>query len=73
MERVALGSTGLTVSRLAFGTGSHGWDHRSEQTDLGIDGLADLLCQAQKINHACDVNALPDCSGNNGLQIALPF
>jgi aryl-alcohol dehydrogenase-like predicted oxidoreductase len=46
VERVALGATGLIVSRLAFGTGSHGWNHRSEQTDLGIDGLAGLLCQA---------------------------
>jgi hypothetical protein len=46
MEQVPFGSTGLTVSRLAFGTGSHGWDHRSEQTDLGIEGLARLLCAA---------------------------
>jgi aryl-alcohol dehydrogenase-like predicted oxidoreductase len=33
----------LTVSRLAFGTGTHGWAGRSEQTGLGLDGLADLL------------------------------
>jgi aryl-alcohol dehydrogenase-like predicted oxidoreductase len=43
MDTVEFGRTGLRVSRLAFGTGTHGWAGRSEQTDLGIDGLADLL------------------------------
>ena len=43
MEIVKLGKTGLTVSRLGFGTGTHGWAGRSQQTDLGLDGLADLL------------------------------
>jgi aryl-alcohol dehydrogenase-like predicted oxidoreductase len=43
MDTVELGRTGLTVSRLAFGTGTHGWAGSSEQTGLGIDGLADLL------------------------------
>jgi aryl-alcohol dehydrogenase-like predicted oxidoreductase len=43
MDTVEFGRTGLRVSRLAFGTGTHGWGGRSQQTDLGIDGLADLL------------------------------
>ena len=43
MDTVELGKTGLSVSRLAFGTGTHGWAGRSQQTDLGIDRLADLL------------------------------
>lgn len=43
MEYVAFGKTGLTVSRLCIGTGTHGWGHRSEQTGLGLDGLANLL------------------------------
>jgi aryl-alcohol dehydrogenase-like predicted oxidoreductase len=43
METVSLGRTGLRVSRLALGTGTHGWAHRSEQTSLGLDGLANLL------------------------------
>ena len=43
MDTVELGNTGLSVSRLGFGTGTHGWAGRSEQTDLGVDGLADLL------------------------------
>lgn len=43
MEYVDFGKTGLKVSRLSFGTGTHGWGHRSEQTDLGLDGLANLL------------------------------
>lgn len=43
MEIVELGNTGLTASRLGFGTGTHGWAGRSQQTDLGLDRLADLL------------------------------
>jgi len=43
MEYVDFGTTGLRVSRLSFGTGTHGWGGRSEQTSLGLDGLADLL------------------------------
>ena len=43
MEHVDFGKTGLRVSRLSIGTGTHGWGHRSEQTALGLDGLAGLL------------------------------
>ncbi|MGD9099450.1 MAG: aldo/keto reductase [Anaerolineae bacterium] len=43
MEYVDFGKTGLKVSRLSFGTGTHGWGNRSEQTDLGLEGLANLL------------------------------
>ncbi len=43
MDYVDFGQTGLKVSRLSTGTGTHGWNHRSEQTDLGIDGLANFL------------------------------
>lgn len=43
METVDFGKTGLRVSRLSVGTGTHGWGGRSEQTDLGLDGLASLL------------------------------
>jgi aryl-alcohol dehydrogenase-like predicted oxidoreductase len=43
MDQVEFGSTGLRVSRLAFGTGTNGWGGRSEQTALGVDGLATLL------------------------------
>lgn len=43
MEIVALGKTGIDVSRLAIGTGSNGWNGRSNQTDLGLEGLRDLL------------------------------
>ncbi len=46
MERVSFGSTGLEVSRLCAGTGTHGWAGRSDQTALGIDGLARLLRRA---------------------------
>jgi aryl-alcohol dehydrogenase-like predicted oxidoreductase len=43
MDCLDFGKTGLRVSRLAFGTGTHGWAGRSDQTDLGVDGLASLL------------------------------
>jgi len=41
---VTLGKTGIKVSRLAMGTGTHGVNRRSNQTEqLGIKGVADLL------------------------------
>jgi aryl-alcohol dehydrogenase-like predicted oxidoreductase len=43
MDMVEFGKTGLWVSRLAFGTGTHGWGGRSEQSDLGVGELASLL------------------------------
>jgi len=44
---VTLGKTGIKVSRLAIGTGTNGFNHRSEQTEkLGISGLAGLLIAA---------------------------
>lgn len=42
---VALGQTGIKTSRLACGTGTAGSNHHSNQTALGIQGLADLLLQ----------------------------
>ena len=43
MECVDFGQTGLRVSRLSFGTGSNSEPTYSEQTKLGLDGLANLL------------------------------
>jgi aryl-alcohol dehydrogenase-like predicted oxidoreductase len=41
---VKLGNTGISLSRLAMGTGSNGWNKSSNQTrELGIKGLGDLL------------------------------
>src|SRR5579871_2938999 len=42
-DTVTLGSTGITTSRLAMGTGTVGGEHHSHQTALGIKGLSDLL------------------------------
>jgi aryl-alcohol dehydrogenase-like predicted oxidoreductase len=42
-DTVALGKTGIKTSRLACGTGTSGYNHRSNQSALGIQGLADLL------------------------------
>jgi len=40
---VVLGKTGIHTSRLACGTGTIGYQHHSNQTALGIQGLGDLL------------------------------
>ena len=41
---VKLGNTGIETSRLAMGTGTHGWNGSSNQTrQLGIKGLSDML------------------------------
>jgi 1-deoxyxylulose-5-phosphate synthase len=42
-DTVTLGGTGIRTSRLAMGTGTVGYDHHSNQTALGIQGLSDLL------------------------------
>ncbi len=43
-DTVSLGRSGIVVSRLAQGTGTHGFGGSSDQTrGLGIRGLADLL------------------------------
>ena len=43
MQTVKLGNTGIKTSRLAIGTGSNGWNGRSNQTDLGYQELVDLF------------------------------
>jgi aryl-alcohol dehydrogenase-like predicted oxidoreductase len=42
-DTVVLGRTGIRTSRLACGTGTIGGDHHSNQTAMGVQGLADLL------------------------------
>ena len=42
-DTVTLGSTGIKTSRLAMGTGTHGFGNRSDQTSLGMDALTALL------------------------------
>jgi aryl-alcohol dehydrogenase-like predicted oxidoreductase len=49
MEYVNFGRTGLVVSRLSIGTGTNGWGNRSEQTDLGLEGLTNLLRAAYEL------------------------
>jgi hypothetical protein len=41
--RVALGRSGLTVPRLAMGTGSNGWARASDQTRLGEREFVKLM------------------------------
>jgi aryl-alcohol dehydrogenase-like predicted oxidoreductase len=43
---VTLGNTGIRLSRLAIGSGTHGVNKTSVQGRLGVDGFADLLCHA---------------------------
>jgi aryl-alcohol dehydrogenase-like predicted oxidoreductase len=42
-DTVTLGNTGIRTSRLAMGTGTVGFGHRSNQTALGVKGLSELL------------------------------
>lgn len=42
-DTVTLGKTGIETSRLAMGTGTHGFGNRSDQTNLGMDTLTALL------------------------------
>jgi aryl-alcohol dehydrogenase-like predicted oxidoreductase len=46
VDYVDFGKTGLKVSRLSVGTGTHGWGGRSEQTGVGLEGLSRLLTTA---------------------------
>ena len=46
MQTVDLGKSGVQTSRLAIGTGSNGWNYKSDQTALGLKGLADLFIYA---------------------------
>jgi aryl-alcohol dehydrogenase-like predicted oxidoreductase len=39
---IQLGKSGITVSRIAFGTGSHGWEKESDQTRLGMKKFIEL-------------------------------
>jgi aryl-alcohol dehydrogenase-like predicted oxidoreductase len=45
-DQVILGATGIKVSRLAMGSGTHGSGGTSEQTRLGIPGFSRLLLQS---------------------------
>jgi len=42
VDTVALGNTGLNVSRIAFGTGTKGWKIESDQTHLGMKKFVEL-------------------------------
>jgi aryl-alcohol dehydrogenase-like predicted oxidoreductase len=42
IDTVALGKTGLRVSRVAFGTGTKGWKRESDQTRLGMKKFVEL-------------------------------
>ena len=39
IDMVKLGNTGITVPRVALGTGSGGWKNASNQTRLGMKGF----------------------------------
>ena len=45
-DRVKLGRTGIKVSYLGLGTGTKGWDHRSNQTKLGIVEFSRMIRHA---------------------------
>jgi len=45
IPRVGLGNTGLRVSKLAFGTGTAGWEGHSDQTKIGPQAFIRLMQQ----------------------------
>ncbi|MDR1408050.1 MAG: aldo/keto reductase [Tannerella sp.] len=46
VDKVKFGNTGLTVSRIAMGTGTHGSNKASDQTRLGMDQFVKLAHHA---------------------------
>lgn len=42
-DRVVLGKTGITTSRMAVGSGTHGWQKSSNQTKLGMDNFVGMI------------------------------
>lgn len=46
MKTIRLGNTGIETSYLCIGTGSHGWNHSSNQTRMGFDKCVDMLVYA---------------------------
>ena len=46
VDRVKLGETGLTVSRIAMGTGTSGYNKASNQTRLGMDNFVKMAHHA---------------------------
>jgi aryl-alcohol dehydrogenase-like predicted oxidoreductase len=42
-DTVTIGNTGIQTSRLAMGTGTVGYGHHSNQSNLGVKALSDLL------------------------------
>ena len=48
-DMVTLGRTGIQTTRLACGTGTVGFGGRSNQSALGVQGLADLLLQGYEL------------------------
>ena len=46
VDKVKLGNSGLIVSRIAMGTGTHGYDASSDQTRIGMDQFKQLAQQA---------------------------
>ncbi len=43
MQNLKLRQSGLQVSRLGIGTGTHGWNGNSDQTRIGFNNLVNLL------------------------------
>jgi aryl-alcohol dehydrogenase-like predicted oxidoreductase len=45
-DQLLLGNTDIRISRLAMGSGTHGYGGASDQTRLGLDGFSSLLVQS---------------------------
>ena len=49
IDMVKLGNTGMTISRLALGLGTNGWNRQSNQTRMGMENF---FCIFKSFSHA---------------------
>ena len=59
VDKVKLGNSGLTVSRIAMGTGTRGYNRGSNQTRLGMDKFIELARHA----YECGINFYDTADG----------
>lgn len=63
IDRIVLGKSSIETSRVALGTGSFGWERKSQQTALGEKGFTKLVQQAYE--HGVTFMDLADIYGSH--------
>lgn len=62
-DRVELGRTGIKASRLAMGTGMHGWQRQSDHTRLGQAKFTELIMRG--VEHGLNFFDMADLYGSH--------